>query len=325
MRIRSLVASVYLVVMTACSGATVGAGGPPGADGSAGATGSGGAGSGGDKAAGSGGQPASGSGGAVADAGPSEVASGNACAAAGGACVTANNCERPTDATLNVACGSARVCCLPAPDGGDSAGDGGTKPVIGPDGNFACGGKLSCDPKTSYCQGNVGGFGGDQYSCQPLPTKCGGHATCGCVQIPPCPRCQEQSGAVILECPVGGIGGASGPDGGGCGKCQRSLGCCGSTCLDLQKDPLNCGACGNRCPADRFFCDAGACKAAPCGEHGFAPPLCAAATTCCGRECCGSNQICCNVAGPVDTATCVTPTAAMPSCPIGCGALGLCM
>ena len=135
------------------------------------------------------------------------------------------------------------------------------------------------------------------------------------------------SGGVVGSGGAKGTGGTtgSGGAGGGCGKCQGSLSCCGTTCLDLDRDPLNCGACGNRCPSDKFFCEGGACKAAPCGDRIYPAPTCSNASLCCGRDCCQPNQICCNLAGPIDYAGCYTPTADKPSCPIGCGALGLCM
>jgi hypothetical protein len=50
-----------------------------------------------------------------------------------------------------------------------------------------------------------------------------------------------------------------------CGVSCRTAGttACGSACVRLQEDPLNCGACGNRCPTTAngtSECNAGKCK-----------------------------------------------------------------
>jgi hypothetical protein len=134
---------------------------------------------------------------------------GNACVAAGGTCVPADRgCNAPGDPRLDMACGNPSVmrCCLPLPDSGarDLPRDAtlGDALAIGPDGKFACG-DTSCDPTTHYCMGAVGGIGGDRYSCQGLPPRCGTRATCACVQFGACPVCDEKDGAVILKCPVG--------------------------------------------------------------------------------------------------------------------------
>jgi hypothetical protein len=55
----------------------------------------------------------------------------------------------------------------------------------------------------------------------------------------------------------------------GCGKektCAADQQLCGNSCTTVQQDPLNCGACGNACPAGEA-CSAGACTtcASACG------------------------------------------------------------
>ena len=130
-----------------------------------------------------------------------------------------------------------------------------------------------------------------------------------------------------------GSGGASGSGGktgsggasGSCGKCAGSLKCCGDQCLDLGSNQFNCGSCGNRCPADKPFCAAGVCGPVPCGDQIYPAHTCQAGSFCCGRDCCQPNQICCDISGSLDFPGCYTPTADKPSCPIGCGVLGLCM
>lgn len=153
-------------------------------------------------AGGNGGSDASGDAHGPGDDGPTDRGpQGNACVAAGGTCISAAaSCNTPGDPGLDMACGNPNVmhCCMPLPDSG--ARDL-PRPVIGPDGKFACG-ITSCDPTTSYCMGAVGGIGGDQYSCRALPSQCGSRATCACVRFGPCPDCTEQDGAVTLICPV---------------------------------------------------------------------------------------------------------------------------
>jgi hypothetical protein len=94
--------------------------------------------------------------------------------------------------------------------------------------------------------------------------------------------------------------------------------CCGGSCLNLQNDPFNCGKCGNVCPATMPFCGGGMCQAPACG-----PAIdCNPTTICCGNNCCGKGQLCCDEQGPVTTGpVCYTPTADQPTCPQGCAPL----
>jgi len=118
-----------------------------------------------------------------------------------------------------------------------------------------------------------------------------------------------------------GGAGAPGADGGGACDCGSFAGyrtCCGDRCLNLHNDPLNCGACGNHCPADKPFCESGTCQKPPCQGQGQS----CSAGTCCGSSCCGANQICCSLEGPLSgIAGCYTPTPDQPSCPQGCAPL----
>jgi hypothetical protein len=86
--------------------------------------------------------------------------------------------------------------------------------------------------------------------------------------------------------------------GGPCGQPepQGGLTCCGAALVNLENDPLNCGACGHRCAADEMCL--GYCL----------PPRCATA--------CGACQVCCAVttAGPSSPPFCVDG----PTCPVGC-------
>jgi hypothetical protein len=76
--------------------------------------------------------------------------------------------------------------------------------------------------------------------------------------------------------------------------------CCGGQCLNLHRDPRNCGACGVQCPAGQV-CAEGACREAgpTCGSA-----RCPAGELCCGGSCflpigtdCGGCGISCSAAG----------------------------
>ena len=95
--------------------------------------------------------------------------------------------------------------------------------------------------------------------------------------------------------------------------------CCVDKCVNPLNDPFNCGNCGNKCTGLNSYCNNGACATPPCTVG----TLCVGAT-CCGSSCCQSGQLCCDEetggatkGGPV----CYTPTAAQPTCPMGCAPL----
>lgn len=75
----------------------------------------------------------------------------------------------------------------------------------------------------------------------------------------------------------GGLDGSSGPadggggpegDGGSPGSCEPGLTACGGACVELYRDPSNCGACGNACPGP---CRRGECveSCVSCNGHCF--------------------------------------------------------
>lgn len=74
----------------------------------------------------------------------------------------------------------------------------------------------------------------------------------------------------------------------GCGPqapCSPGLGCCADACVPVNSDPLNCGACGNRCPMGSGCCG-GQCiplgTVLNCGACGNA---CGPGSDCCGGAC----------------------------------------
>jgi len=107
--------------------------------------------------------------------------------------------------------------------------------------------------------------------------------------------------------------GCNGDDGNDCGNCEGHS-CCGSTCINLSNDILNCGTCGKICPSDKPFCDNGTCAKPPCG----AGTSCGSGETCCDSACCTVGKLCCFVPGPVGPtpATCTDPIDG--TCPMGC-------
>jgi hypothetical protein len=109
----------------------------------------------------------------------------------------------------------------------------------------------------------------------------------------------------LSACASGGGGNVCSP------ACSTGRDCCGSTCVNSNNDPKNCGACGTACSGSTPLCEGGACKAAPCSVDG-------GCAQCCGNECCASGQLCCSSEGPVSGGppSCVTPTNG--TCPQGC-------
>lgn len=104
----------------------------------------------------------------------------------------------------------------------------------------------------------------------------------------------------------------SGQGEGTCGDCSGHS-CCGSTCVNLNNDILNCGTCGNVCPEEKPYCDMGTCSMPPCSTGTTCDP----GQTCCNDQCCAGGQLCCTIPGPVMSPTsCVDPI--NETCPMGC-------
>lgn len=119
---------------------------------------------------------------------------------------------------------------------------------------------------------------------------------------------------------TGGTGGTAGADAGSgaCGgACGTARTCCDRHCVNLDNDPQNCGRCGVKCAAGTY-CTNGACVVPECQTS------CSSAGTCCGAECCGPGQLCCDPQGPISRGpVCTTPNE-FGTCPVGCAPLCVC-
>lgn len=118
---------------------------------------------------------------------------------------------------------------------------------------------------------------------------------------------------------TGGSAGTGGGGGGGGAGCDPACGtareCCTDHCVNLQNDPLNCGACGKKCSGG--YCTGGRCAPIPCNS------VCGGGATCCGAACCAAGELCCDPQGPLDQGpVCVAPVNG--TCPMGCAPLCIC-
>ncbi len=67
------------------------------------------------------------------------------------------------------------------------------------------------------------------------------------------------------------VGPTNASDAGSAGTCSNARTLCGSTCVDLNSDPLNCGACGDVCQSG-LSCNSGFCGSATAPSDGGIQP-----------------------------------------------------
>ena len=115
-----------------------------------------------------------------------------------------------------------------------------------------------------------------------------------------------------------GTGGTAGMAGSGnhCATDCTPMGltCCGTKCVNIRNDVLNCGSCGNVCSGSFPYCDGQKCGTPVCN----AGTSCGAQEQCCGSNCCSAGTLCCIVpGGPVGPPTCTPPVGGTcsPGCP----------
>jgi hypothetical protein len=123
--------------------------------------------------------------------------------------------------------------------------------------------------------------------CKANPQACPCRGDGDCLKVPNSPRCDVTVGQCVACLPVND----NCTTGSSCRKinsvwaclatcvdgdssCQKILGptssCCGGACIDIAKDVLNCGACGNPCPAvsnGQPACTNGACVVGICNTN----------------------------------------------------------
>jgi hypothetical protein len=133
----------------------------------------------------------------------------------------------------------------------------------------ACCRDLTCIPGVQICclKNQVCGN-----ACCPSGSRCltgGGKPRCVC-DATSCPSgcCQGAT------CQPGTTAQACGSGGAACQACTGGTSCCAGSCVNLQTNPDNCGACGHICPPGQP-CVNGACQCAA-----TAPNFCASTNTC---------------------------------------------
>ena len=109
----------------------------------------------------------------------------------------------------------------------------------------------------------------------------------------------------------GGANGGSGGDSACAEDCEaQGFFCCDGQCVNLANDIYNCGACGVVCQGDFPYCGMNGCEEAPCTGVDDCPDRC------CGSQCCGEGELCCEVNMGPAAMGCFE--AVNGTCPVGC-------
>jgi hypothetical protein len=116
-----------------------------------------------------------------------------------------------------------------------------------------------------------------------------------------------------------GSSGSAGSAGGICQPaCEEWRRCCGGQCANTANDPNNCGSCGVECASGTYCDGTGKCAPPPCSA------TCSGGALCCGSECCGAGELCCDPQGPISQGPVCTPPDERGTCPMGCAPLCVC-
>ena len=117
-------------------------------------------------------------------------------------------------------------------------------------------------------------------ACLPCPEPCTTYnyqtGQCDGCGDDPCFQCDTTS----LMCSLVGTIRCGQPGQPGYTCCPVGQSCCNGSCVDLQSNPQNCGACDQACGATQT-CENGKC-------------ICIAGGEACGNGCCGVGEACCN-------------------------------
>jgi len=146
-----------------------------------------------------------------------------------------------TDACVLVTCAEAGVTCGTISDGCGGSLDCGTCADAGADAS-ACGTSADC-PAGMVCVAGVCAASSETDACVPLSCASAG---VGCGTI-------DDGCGGSLDC--GDCGSDAGADATACPGSETD---CAGTCVDVETDPSNCGACGMSCAVGQT-CSAGAC------------------------------------------------------------------
>jgi hypothetical protein len=153
-----------------------------------------------------------------------------------------------------------------------------------------------CGNCGTECRGDQICDGGD-CACRPGLTDCGGTCVDLTSDVNHCGACASAACGADQKCEAGVCAAASADCGNGLTACDASNN--RVACIDTDKDPNNCGDCGNRCDRDEL-CVAGNCR-------GYAPA--AGCTSCPCSDVCDAlidnTNICCDAANTNDVPICV--------------------